>query len=267
MTDADPPARRRALITGASRGIGDALARAAPPDMDLLLVARDADALEAVAEAERARGRRVDVHAVDIAAPEGRASLIDDADGRIDVLVNNAGVGAWGGFLDVDAAAHETAVAVNVAAPTALARALLPGMIERARMMGGRAGLVNMASSLAFTPVPGFAVYAAGKAYLLSLTEALAAEFASDPIDVMAVCPGAVSTEFGARAGFGGAIPGAMAPESVARETWRALGRRRTLVLGPVDAALFTPAALARSVAAEVAARGGRLAELLNRRR
>ena len=267
MTDESRPARRRALITGASRGIGAALARTAPSDMDLLLVGRDADALEAVAEAERSAGRSVDIHAVDIANPQGRASLIEDAADRIDVLVNNAGLGAWGDFLKVEPTAHEAAVAVNMAAPTALMRGLLPGMIARSRMMGRRGGLINMASSVAFAPVPSFAVYAASKAYLLSLTEALTAELRREPIDVMTVCPGAVATEFGERAGFGGSIPGAMTPEHVAARSWAALGHRRTLVLGPVDKALFTPAALARATAAEVAARGAKLAGMFNGRR
>ena len=266
MTDAATPARRRALITGASRGIGAALARAAPPDMDLVLVGRDAGALDATAAAARGDGDVVDVHVLDIAAPAGRAALIEAVSDRLDVLVNNAGVGAWGPFLSRDPAEHAAAVEVNMAAPTALTRALLPGMIERARMMGRRAGVMNMASSLAFAPAPTFAVYAASKAYLLSLTEALAAELSGEPADLLAVCPGAVATEFGERAGFGRSIPGAMDPDRVARRSWDALGRRRTLVLGPVDAPLFTPAALARTAVAEAAARGAQVVSLFSRR-
>jgi short-subunit dehydrogenase len=260
------PSRRRALVTGASRGLGEALALEAPEDVDLVLSARDAAALDGVADRARAQGRDVETIVADLADAESRAALIARVEDRIDLLVNNAGVGAWGRFLSRAPEEHATAAEVDVVAPTELSRRLLPGMITRAGMLGRRAGLINVASSLAFAPAPTFAVYAASKAYLLSLTEALAAELASEPVDVLALCPGPVRTEFGRRAGFGREIPGAMTPAAVARAGWGALGRQRSAVVGLLDTPVFTPAALARSAAAEVAARGARLVELMTRR-
>lgn len=266
MTDTPLAARRRALITGASGGLGAALARNAPPTFDLLLTGRDAGALTVLKVAAEAQGRQVEIVAADLDAPEGRRALIAAAEGRIDVLVNNAGLGAYGSFLSRDPTEHRAAVVVNALAPVELSRALLPGMIERARALGGRAGLMNVASSAAFAPAPSMAVYAATKAFLLSFTEALAAELSGDPVDVLALCPGATESNFGLRSGFGRSFPGAMSPDYVAKQAWSALGKRRTLVLGALDAPALAPVALARSAAAQAIWRGSRLAGALFRR-
>jgi short-subunit dehydrogenase len=141
----------------------------------------------------------------------------------------------------------EATILVDVLAPAALAHALLPGMIERAETGGPRAGLINLASTLAFTPVPHAAIYGASKAFVLSLTEALAAELDGQPIDVLAVCPGPVRTEFFRRAGLPGrGVPGAYPPKRVARRALADLGRHTVSFTDLPSALLLRPVAETR---------------------
>ena len=222
-----PPAR--AVITGASSGIGAAFARALP-GADLLLTGRDAHALEQLA-AELRRdggGRKVEVVTADLTSATERAELIAAAHAFApNLLVNDAGLGTWGRFLEDPPERAEATVLVDALAPVALTRALLPAMLERAERQGERCGLINLASTLAFTPVPYGAVYGASKAFVLSFTEAIAAELARRPIDILAVCPDAVRTSFFRRAGFPGeALPGALEPGDVAKRALADLGRR-----------------------------------------
>jgi short-subunit dehydrogenase len=267
------PSPQRAVVTGASSGIGTAFARALPK-ADLLLTGRDAEALEALAHELRGgnEGREIQVVASDLTLPEDRARLVEAAEGFApDLLVNDAGLGTYGRFLQDPPERQEATVLVNALAPVALARALLPGMLERAVAGGGRCALVNLASTLAFTPVPYGAVYGATKAFVLSFTEALSAELAGQPVDVLAVCPGAVRTAFFRRAGApgGAAPPGAYDPEQVARRALADLGRR-TVAFSDAPSALVLQrvadlrVGLARSLALGIGAyqafRGGRAA-------
>jgi short-subunit dehydrogenase len=242
---------RAALVTGATSGIGEAFARALPATTGLLLTGRNGEALKALA----APGRRrpVETIAADLAAEAGIDAVAARAEAfGIDLLVLNAGTGRFGDFLAVPEAALRETVAVNVLAPAVLARRLLPGMLDRARRAHGRAGLVVVSSAAAFAPVPRLAAYAASKAFGLSLAEALAAELAAEPIDVLALCPTATRTRFAARAGWrGGALPGAQDPMRVAEAALAALGRRRTLVLGPISGGLLGVPALARAAIAQ----------------
>ena len=219
---------RRVLITGASSGIGAAFARALPR-ADLLLSGRDAGALDSLArELRGAADRRVEVIDADLAAAAGRRRLLEAAEAfSPDGLINDAGLGTIAAFLAEGPARQEATVEVNALAPMALARGLLPGMLERATAEGHRCALINLASTLAFTPVPYGAIYGATKAFVLSFSEALAAELARQPIDVLAVCPGPVRTPFFRRAGApDGAPPGASDPDQVARRALSCLGRR-----------------------------------------
>jgi short-subunit dehydrogenase len=103
-------------------------------------------------------------------------------------------------------------------APVVLSRRLLPGMIRRAEAGRRRAGLVIVSSNAAFVPVPRLAAYAASKAFDLSLAEALSAELAAEPVDVLALCPTATRTKFAARSGFGGGnLPGPKTPPTSRR--------------------------------------------------
>ncbi|MEM9220857.1 MAG: SDR family NAD(P)-dependent oxidoreductase [Pseudomonadota bacterium] len=236
-----------ALITGATGGIGEAFARALPEETQLILCGRDREKLDSLA-AEF--GDRAQTVAADLASEDGLQRVADAAGtAECDLLMNNAGLGAYGRFVDAPYPEHRDVIRVNIEAVTALIHQIVPGMVERAHLNERRAGLINVASSLAFFPVPTFATYAAAKAFVLSFTESFAAEMQDEPIDILVACPGAVRTDFGARAGFrGGGIPGAMAPEKVAKEALAALGRQTTVLIGPASAAAFTPVALARSM-------------------
>jgi short-subunit dehydrogenase len=249
-----PP--RRALVTGASSGIGSAFARELARDANLLLTGRDAVALEQLATELRAavcgvREREINVLTADLTLPGERAELIAAAaDFAPDLLVNDAGLGTWGEFLEDPPGRVEASILVDVLAPVVLARALLPEMIERAESAtdNRRAGLINVSSTLAFTPAPQIAVYAASKAFLLSFTEALAAELADRPVDVLAVCPGPVRTDIYRRAGFpGGPPPFAYAPDQVARRALADLGRRRVSFTDLPSEVLLRPVAGARA--------------------
>jgi short-subunit dehydrogenase len=244
---------RAALVTGASSGIGEAFARALPDRTSLLLTGRNLDALRAIAAEVSAPGRVAETVAADLSTDGGLDAVVARAEAfGIDLLILNAGTGRYGDFLETPEAALRETVAVNVLAPAVLARRLLPGMLLRARDTGGRAGVIVVSSAAAFTPVPRLAAYAASKAFDLSLAEALAAELAGEPVDVLALCPSATRTRFAERSGWrGGTQLGATDPPQVAKAALAALGRRRTLVLGPVSGTLLSAPALARAAFAQ----------------
>lgn len=189
--------RPLALITGASSGIGAAIAKQLAGDHDLVLVARRTDALEQVA----ASLKETISHVVgaDLARPEGARELVAEVRARglaIDVLVNNAGFGVTGDVVTNDPTQLDEMIAVNVAAVTHLTRAFLPAMVEKRA-----GGVLNVASTAGFQPGPGMAGYYATKAYVVSFTEALAYELRNSGVRVTALCPGPVATGFGARSG------------------------------------------------------------------
>lgn len=241
-----PP--RRAVVTGASSGIGAAFARRLARSGDVLLVARSQDRLlEMAAELVEAGGRTVEPCVADLTSTEGIDRVVQAARTfGADTLVNNAGMGMLAPVLDTQLDNLIATCRLNMEAPMLLSRALVPDLISNARREGGRASLINVASSAAFAPVPGMATYGATKAFLLSFTEALAIELQNQPIDVLALCPGATKSEFGERAGFsGGQLPGATNPETVVSKALASLGRRSTLLTGPERVALG-PVALGR---------------------
>jgi short-subunit dehydrogenase len=244
-----PRTFRAALVTGASSGIGQALARSLPLETDLLLTGRDGEALAALAAELLRDGRRIEVVTADLATDEGVAAVIEAAEGfAVDLLINNAGLGRFGPHLSNPAEAE---------ALTRLCRGLLPNMLERARSARERAGVVNMASSVAFAPVPQFAVYAASKAYVVSYTEALQAELAREPVDILLACPGSVATAFGERAGYrGGRLPGAITPEAVAKKTLAALGRQRVVFTDRLAETGLGPLTTLRGIGAKGVAAG-----------
>jgi short-subunit dehydrogenase len=226
---------RHALITGASSGIGAAFARALPRATGLLLTGRDRARLAQLASELAAGNRPVRTIAADLATPEGRQAVIRAAEEQpIDLLINNAGLGWLGPVVENPPEREAEMVQVNVAAPVEITRALLPGMIRRARDGGGRCGVLFVASAAAFMPIPMFATYAASKAFLLHYAEALAEELAHDPVDVLALCPGATESRFFERANVApSGVPATHAAERVAREGLQALGRRVVHVVGP----------------------------------
>jgi short-subunit dehydrogenase len=188
-----------ALITGASAGLGVEFARQlAARGHALVLAARRQERLEGLAS-ELGNARAV---AIDLSRPGSVAELLENirhAGEHVGLLVNNAGFGLAGRFARHDPARLREMIDLNVAALTDLCRAVAPEMIER------RSGaILNVASTAAFQPGPGMAVYFATKAYVLSLTEALHEELRPHGIKVSALCPGPTRTEFGDVAGFGG---------------------------------------------------------------
>nr|WP_307724256.1 SDR family oxidoreductase [Cellulomonas hominis] len=188
--------RPLAVVTGASSGIGTEFARRfAARGHDLVLVARREDRLRALAaDLEAEHGVTATVLPVDLADPAGPQAVLDGLRSRglyADALVNSAGFGTYGPFAEEDPARVAEELQVNVVALTLLSRLLLPDLAA------SRAGvLVNVASTAAYQPGPSFAVYAASKAYVRSLTEALWQEHRGTRLRVLALAPGPAETEF-----------------------------------------------------------------------
>jgi uncharacterized protein len=184
-----------ALVTGASSGIGTALARElARHGHDLVLSARRRPPMEALADELRHLGAAATVMPADLAAPGGASALaaaVEEAGIAVDVLVNNAGLGAFGRFGAIDPARHAQIMQVNIVALTELTQALLPGMLARRR-----GAIMLVASTASFLPCPNFAVYAASKAYVRSFGEALAQELRGSGVSVNVLCPGTTASEF-----------------------------------------------------------------------
>jgi short-subunit dehydrogenase len=253
-----------ALITGATSGIGEAFARQLPAATGLLLTGRDGARLDALAAELGGAGRRVETLAADLATEAGRAALIERAAAQpVDLLINNAGLGRFGALAENSAEHEAEMVQVNCLAPVLLSHALLPGMLARAGEAGRRAGLIVVASTAAFFPLPRLATYSATKAFDLSFAESLAGELHGRAVDVLALCPGPTRTNFFARAGLADIGPFGMADaRQVAREGLAALGRRTVHVVGggnrlAAAASRFTPRALIRAGVRGVMARNG----------
>lgn len=218
-----------ALVTGASAGLGVDFARQlAPKGYRLVLVARRKERIEALA-AELGHARAV---ACDLSQPGAVATLMADlkaASETVSLLVNNAGFGLGGRFGDLDGARQRAMIDLNCGALVELVHAVLPDM--RARKKGA---ILNVASTAAFQPGPGMAVYFATKAFVLSFSEALHEELKGEGIIVTALCPGPTATEFGQVAGFSGngALDKLAArSEDVVRAGLDAVAARRAVVI------------------------------------
>lgn len=188
---------QRALVTGASAGIGAEFARQlAASGHALVLTARRADRLAALAEElKTAHDVQVDCIAADLADPHTPAALCDELARRglkIDVLINNAGYGVPGSLISQPWQVHADFIQVLMTAPVELAWHLLPGMRER-----GYGRIVNVASLAGHVPAPaGHTLYAASKAYLIKFSQALAFENRGRGVNVCALCPGFTYSEF-----------------------------------------------------------------------
>lgn len=189
-----------ALVTGASAGIGKALAaRFATEGHDVVLVARREDRLREIA-ADLAGDHGVEAHVVtaDLSERPNRDDVyqtVHDRDLTVDYLVNNVGIGTQGRFTDIDLEKELDQVELNVTTPTHLTKLFGADMVER-----GAGGVLNVASTAAFQPGPYMAVYYASKAYVVSLSQALHEELGDAGVTVTALCPGPVATEFQERA-------------------------------------------------------------------
>jgi uncharacterized protein len=189
-----------ALVTGASSGIGIALAKElARHGHDLVLSARSQAPMEALASELRGLGAAATVIPANLAKPGAAAALTAELGTRgleIEVLINNAGLGAFGRFDRVDPVRNDEMLQVNIVALTELTQALLPAMLAR-----GRGKIVLVASTASFLPCPNLAVYAATKAYVRSLGEAMAQELKGTGVTINVLCPGATESNFFAVAG------------------------------------------------------------------
>jgi short-subunit dehydrogenase len=223
-----------ALVTGASAGIGRELAKVLGREgHDLVLVARRQAELDELAQSLKdSYGASARVIPADLAEPDAATRVVAELgpDARIDVLVNNAGFGGHGAFASRDRDADLRMVAVNVTALTDLTKLLLPGMVSR-----GRGRVLNVASTAAFQPGPFMAVYYATKAYVLSLSEAIAEELSGTGVTMTCLCPGVTDTEFHAVAGTDaqpltqGAL--SMSAAAVAEAAYKAMVRGKMLVI------------------------------------
>ena len=250
--------RPLALVTGASGGIGAEIARVlAGKGHDLVLVARSVERLAALTEElSRAHGIQARALAADLAQgeePDRLARSIASEGSEVDVLVNNAGFGLHGPFVRTDGARELEMIQLNVVALTRLTKLLLPGMVAR-----GRGRVLNVASTAGFAPGPFMAVYYATKAFVVSLSEALAEEVRGTGVTVTALCPGATLTAFAGAAGMEdsalfrrGVVMGA---RTVARAGVEGMLAGRTLVVpGLANKALLasirvTPRSLVRRI-------------------
>lgn len=223
-------AGKTVVVTGGSMGIGAAFAEElARQRARVVLVARSEEKLRALsAEIAARHGVTVDVIAEDLARP-GAAGRVLEAVRRlgltVDVLVNNAGFGTYGPFASVALATQREEIDLNVGALVELTHVFLPDLERR------QGGVIQVASTAAFQPVPYMAVYAASKAFVLSFSEALWAEYRGRGVRVLALCPGATDTPFFSRAGEGAAFGKKATAEDVVRVALRAFDANRSHVI------------------------------------
>ena len=220
-----------ALVTGASAGIGEALARElAAQGAKLILTARRLDRLEALRTELTAQGAVVRVIAADLNDPAAPGLLYEATEGAglaVEILVNNAGLGQYGAFIQSPIEQELSQVRVNCEAVVRLTRLFVPRMVER---RGG--WVLVVASTASFQPVPYLTTYAATKAFDRFFALGLAAEVASFGVQVTALCPGPTESEF-FTVSRAGAIRGrqVQSAEDVARQAVAALARgQRTLI-------------------------------------
>jgi len=238
--------RPRALVTGASAGIGMAFAESlARKGYDLMLVARRRERLEALSERlMREAGAEAEVTCADLTDPRGLAEVearVGGAD-ELALLVNNAGFGGYHPFASIEPGVIDDLIDIHVRAVTRLTRAALPGMIHR-----GKGAIVNIASLLALsgalppTPLPHRATYAGAKAYMLAFTQALAGEVTGTGVQVQVCLPGRVDTEFHKLQGMDtSALPPAMTAPDVVAASLMALDQGEVVCIPALaDASLF----------------------------
>ena len=235
-----------ALITGASSGLGVEFARQlAPHAHSLVLVARRLERLDALKhELESLHSNlRVHVYGADLGREDQRVAFVNwlpSQNVKVDFLINNAGLGDRGAFESSEWNKVRSILDVNISALTHLIHLLLPSM-----MLSGRAAILNVSSVAGFIPLPNTAVYSASKAYVTSLSEALAIELRPRGITVTALCPGPISTEFhsvatrpedGAKASHAEKMPAfVVTPEEAVRTALVAVSRGRARVVpGPL---------------------------------
>ena len=189
------------LITGASSGIGYELAKLFKRDgYNLILVARDKEKLQMAVDKLNNEKNKIIMLDVDLSREDEVDKLIKYINKNeidINILVNNAGIGSFGEFAEIDWKTEEKLIDINIKALTKLTKYFLPKMIEKKS-----GGILNVASTAAFASGPRMATYYASKAYVLNLTEALHEEVKEYGINISCLCPGPVRTSFQSKAGI-----------------------------------------------------------------
>ena len=224
--------KKTALITGASSGIGEAFAKAlAAKGTNLVLVARSGDKLKKLAS-ELSKQFNIDAQVLvaDLSDPKAPQKVFSAATkkGRsVGILINNAGFGTRGRFHSLPPDKEYSEIMVNVAAVVSLTHLFLPSMVRKKEGI-----IINVASTGAFQPVPFMAVYGATKAFVLSFSEALWAEYRREGIRVVALCPGETQTNFEKVVGNRqGVFRRKRSAESVVQTALRALERGKSYVI------------------------------------
>ena len=183
------------LVTGASTGIGKAMAEYLAAQKAIpILVARSKDKLDALAEKIQSNGGEAHVFAEDLSVPGSAEKLynaVTEAGLSVDLLVNNAGYGRWGAFMEHEPADYTRMIQLNITTLTELCHLFLGDMLS-----SKSGGIINVASIASFGPVPYGNVYSSTKAYVLTFSEALSFEYKDKGVHVMALCPGATESEF-----------------------------------------------------------------------
>jgi short-subunit dehydrogenase len=202
-------ASQTVIVTGASSGIGRELARGlAKRGASIVLVARRKERLDELAETlRRDHNAMVYVASIDLSSPTADKDLratVDAAGLRVTSLINNAGFGTFGSFVDEDRLQLDREIAVDISTPVKLSTEFLPDILT-----AGHGFLINVASMAAYTPTPRMAVYGAAKSFILSFTESLWAELRGFGVTAFALSPGATSTEFNSVVGTDDATAGA----------------------------------------------------------
>ncbi len=234
------------MVTGASAGIGEALAtQLASRAKVLILVARRRDRLEALATKLKATNASLEVSIFECDLTNGtdRERMVKDVDerhSRVDVLINNAGVGDMSLFDLADWKKLDMMIALNVTALTHLTHHFVRGMVAR-----GKGGILNVSSGFGLVVMPAFTAYCATKHYVTGLTEGLAMDLRGTGVTVTQTCPGPVATEFIDNVGdnfMGQAPPGLLqiSAEKCARQSLAAFDRRSVLTIPGFVAALGT---------------------------
>jgi short-subunit dehydrogenase len=247
--------KQSALITGATGGIGYELAKVfAAHGHDVVLVARNADKLKEISDAfQHTYNIAVHIVPLNLLAPDAPNELyhyLKRNNITVEYLVNNAGFGTHGYFHEIDLAENLDLVQLNIAVVTHLARLFLADMVKR-----NAGGILNIASTAAFQPGPFMATYYASKAYVLSLTEAIAHELQRTKVKISVLCPGPTDTDFQQRAGITKTILGSkgmlmMPPDKVAMIGYQQFMRRKRIIIPGIlnKAGAFAAARAPRSV-------------------
>jgi uncharacterized protein len=228
---------KTALITGASSGIGRAFAHAlARRGMAVVLIARSEERLLALAtDLSQRYGIHAEVIPADLSQEDAIHQIRREVELRelvIDLLVNNAGFATNGYFERLSPERDHDQVMVDVTSVVDLAHAFVPALLERSP----GAAIINVASTAGFQPLPYMAVYGASKAFVLSFSQALAEEFRTRGLRVLALCPGATETAFFEVAGKSASFGRRRTPEQVVATCLRALERGRSVVIdGPFN--------------------------------